>query len=155
MLHCALCAKTFLYQVIFANQWKIAQSRQLSRESVGYCALYWHWLALKPVPDKIQSKKFISFTSVALLNTIKHQSVWSCISILVSLKSVQVMVCLHIFPCRKDNIFARNENIGKICKRTITWMDFNNRIAEGTIFATLILRGPESAASSIKLFNWL
>ena len=46
------------------------------------------------------------------------------------------MVRLHIFPiflflakmlsflCRKDNIFARNENIGKICKRTITWTDF-------------------------------
>jgi hypothetical protein len=122
MLHCALCAKTFLYQVIFANQWKIAQSRQLSRESVGYCALYWHWLALKPVPDKIQSKKFISFTSVALLNTIKPQSVWSSISILVSLKSVQVMVRLHIFPCRKDNIFARNENIGKICETYLVVM---------------------------------
>ena len=48
------------------------------------------------------------------------------------LKSVQVMVRLHIFPIfsflakmlsflsRNDNIFARNENIGKICKRTIT-----------------------------------
>ena len=47
-------------------------------------------------------------------------------------KSVQVMVCLHIFPIfsflakmlsslsRYDNIFARNENIGKIYKRTIT-----------------------------------
>ena len=48
------------------------------------------------------------------------------------LKPVQVIVCLHIFPIfsflakmlsslsRNDNIFARNENIGKICKRTIT-----------------------------------
>ena len=54
-----------------------------------------------------------------------------------SLKSVQVMVCLHIFPIfsflaktlsfpsSNNNIFARNENIGKICKRTITWTDFS------------------------------
>ena len=53
------------------------------------------------------------------------------------LKSVQFMVRLHIFPIlsflakmlslllRVDNIFARNENIGKICKRTITWTDFS------------------------------
>ena len=46
-------------------------------------------------------------------------------------KSVQVIVCLHIFPIfsflakmlssliRNDNIFARNESIGKIYKRTI------------------------------------
>ena len=26
---------------------------------------------------------------------------------------------------RDDNIFARNENIGKICKQTITWTDFS------------------------------
>ena len=54
------------------------------------------------------------------------------------LKSVQVMVRLHIFPIfsflakmlsfllRDDNIFARNENIGKICKQTITWTDFSS-----------------------------
>ena len=47
------------------------------------------------------------------------------------------MVRMHIFPIflflakmlsflhSKDNIFARNENIGKICKRTITWTDFS------------------------------
>ena len=76
-------------------------------------------------------------------------------SVLDQLLLLSIFVCVvHTkFRWRKDNIFARNENIGKICKRTITWMDFNNRIAEGTIFATLILRGPESAASSIKLFN--
>ena len=46
------------------------------------------------------------------------------------------MVRMHIFQIfsflakmlsslsRNDNIFARNENIGKICKRTITWTDF-------------------------------
>ena len=28
------------------------------------------------------------------------------------------------FLLRNDNIFARNLNIGKICKRTITWTDF-------------------------------
>ena len=28
----------------------------------------------------------------------------------------------------------------------------NNRIAEGTLFESLLLRGPESAALSIKLF---
>ena len=50
-----------------------------------------------------------------------------------SLKSNQVMVPLHIFPIfsflakmlsfllRDDNIFAWNENIGKICKRTIKY----------------------------------
>ena len=49
------------------------------------------------------------------------------------------MVRLHIFPIfsflakmlsslfRNDNTFPRNENIGKICKRTITWMDFSSR----------------------------
>jgi hypothetical protein len=30
------------------------------------------------------------------------------------------------FLSRNDNIFARNENIGKICKWTITWTDFIN-----------------------------
>ena len=57
-------------------------------------------------------------------------------SIVNQVKSVWVMVCLHIFPVfsflakilssnsRNDNIFARNENIGKICKRTTTWTDF-------------------------------
>ena len=33
--------------------------------------------------------------------------------------------CIFSFLLGNDNIFARNENIGKICKRTITWMDFN------------------------------
>ena len=55
------------------------------------------------------------------------------------LKSVQVMVRLHIlmmisflakmllsFLLRDDNFLARNESIGKICKRTITWMDFSS-----------------------------
>ena len=53
------------------------------------------------------------------------------------LMSVQVMIRLHVFPIfsflakilsfllRDDNIFARNENIEKICKRTITWTDFS------------------------------
>ena len=48
------------------------------------------------------------------------------------LKSVQVMVHLHIFPIFSflthmlsslsinDNVFAKNENIGKTWKRTIT-----------------------------------
>ena len=48
------------------------------------------------------------------------------------LKSVQVMVRLHIFPIisflakmlsfwlRDDNIFSRNESIGKMCMQTIT-----------------------------------
>ena len=40
------------------------------------------------------------------------------------LKFVQVMVCLH----RKDNIFARNNYIWKICKRTITWTDISGVI---------------------------
>ena len=52
------------------------------------------------------------------------------------IKSVQVIIRLHIFLIfsflekmlsflsRYDNIFARNETIGKKCKRTITWMDF-------------------------------
>ena len=56
------------------------------------------------------------------------------------LKSVEVMVRLHIFPIfsflakmlsfllRDDNIFARNENIRKICKQTITWTDFTKDI---------------------------
>ena len=45
------------------------------------------------------------------------------------------MVRLHIFSDIfisgknvKDNIFARNENIGKMCKRNITWTDFNGMI---------------------------
>ena len=53
-------------------------------------------------------------------------------SIVNSLKYVQVMVRWHIFRIfsflakmlsfllRDDNIFERNENMGKICKRTIT-----------------------------------
>ena len=36
---------------------------------------------------------------------------------------------------RKDNIFARNENIGKICKRTITWTDFNCIIISSRVFS--------------------
>ena len=37
-------------------------------------------------------------------------------------------LCPYIWlKCRKDNIFARNENIGKICKRTITWTDFSSQ----------------------------
>ena len=47
------------------------------------------------------------------------------------------MVSLHILPifsflakmlsflCKQDNIFARNENIGKTCKQTITWTGIN------------------------------
>ena len=50
----------------------------------------------------------------------------------VLVKSVEIMVRLHIFSIfsflakmlsfllRDDNIFARNENTGKICKQTIT-----------------------------------
>ena len=48
-----------------------------------------------------------------------------------TLKSVQVISPIFSFPAkmlsslsRNDNIFARNENIRKICKRTITRMDF-------------------------------
>ena len=55
------------------------------------------------------------------------------------LKSVQVMVRLHIFPIfsflaktlsfllRDDNIFARNENIGKIRMWMITWTDYSQK----------------------------
>ena len=52
------------------------------------------------------------------------------------LKSVQVMVRnifisgknMVSFLLRDDNIFARNENIGKICKPTITWLDFSLKL---------------------------
>ena len=51
------------------------------------------------------------------------------------LKSVQVMVRLHIFPIfsflakmLSYLLRARNENIGKICKLTITWTDFTSTV---------------------------
>ena len=66
------------------------------------------------------------------------QFLFWCLSVQMRLlKSVQVIVCLHIFTIfsflakmlsslsRNDKNFARNENIRKICKRTITWTDFN------------------------------
>ena len=64
-------------------------------------------------------------------------SLWACLIRTILLKSVQVMVCLHIFPIFSflakmlsflrsyDNMFARIENIGKTCKLTITWTDYD------------------------------
>ena len=123
MLHCALCAKTFLYQVIFANQWKIAQSRQLSRESVGYCALYWHWLALKPVPDKIQSKKFISFTSVALL----HQG---------PLKQMEGKALNGLGVSFNQNFENVWESLANFLKNTFKWTILQKELVIEVIFAT-------------------
>ena len=73
-------------------------------------------------------------------NKLPSNPLWIIFTLKNLLKSVQVMVRLHIFPIfsflakmlsllsRNDNIFARNENIWKICKWTTTWTDFRSII---------------------------
>ena len=87
------------------------------------------------------------------------------------LKSVQVIVCLHIFSIfsflakmlsslsRYVNIFSRNENIGKMCKRTITWTDFSckiiNRVHSLFKFVFILLPNCKSWISILKVKNQL
>ena len=88
--------------------------------------------------DIKQRKLHVAFVIAKKQWSIYEISIWKLQeNCMTSLKSSQVMVRLHIFPVfsflskmlsslsRNDNIFARNENIGKICMRTITWTDFS------------------------------
>ena len=85
------------------------------------------------------------------------------------LKSVQVIVRLHIFLIfsflanflsfllRDDNIFARNENIVKICKRTIIWTDFSNLIwtlRHQNKNCMIIWMAPKTLFSILEYINW-
>ena len=77
-----------------------------------------------------------SCSTANILMTIDPLGILHKFFLITLLKYVQVIGRLHIFPIfsfltkmlsslsRNDNIFATNENIGKICKRTTTWTDF-------------------------------
>ena len=61
-----------------------------------------------------------------IINKINISMVWT-------IKSVQIMVPLHFFPIFSFLAkvlsflpFDRNENIWKICKRTVTWTEIND-----------------------------
>ena len=98
----------------------------------------WHHLLCSLICCATLSTACSSSSTTTTTTQAPYAEKKSTIILELKVENIQVMVRLHIFPifsflakmlsflCKQDNNFSRNENIGKTCKRTITWTGFTN-----------------------------